>query len=793
MREYYNPLKILTGATVMLLAAHPLQAATIQVTSVKLQPSGNSIQLQLATVGNEEKTPQIFTVSRGNDVVADILNSQLNLEGQDSFLQESPIPGIASVEVSQHDDNNIRIVVKGEDSLPETKIVQQETQEIILSFAPQENNKVEIDEPVAQFPSQTSTSPNLPLIAQTSESVEVQESSTVKPSTTPDVLFPNPVITIEGNPESTANPLKPIAPAPVFLPRAVAPPVGDIAISNIDSSPEIIDLGTAARVSRLVLREAPVREVLGTLARLADLNLVFTGQGSGESANATVSLDLENEPIQDVFNSVLLVSGFDANRRGRTVFVGPELPQAARNLITRTLRLNQVKTTNAAAFLAGQGAGVQQIVTPIVEVRSPTTGAVVERREEPAEIRALTVNQGEQGGTPLLLTGLSVSTDDRLNSITLIGEPRKVQLATSFLTQLDARRRQVAINVKILDVNLLNTEDLNTSFSFGIGDTFFVNDGGTAVINYGGVNPPNQAEATVSRFSPPITQFPFPEGSTAEPFFDPQDAPFSDIDQAFGVPFARPNFGTDRNPFQPGVTDINVNDDGTADFTFTLPGLFQFPTRFLSTLQAEIVNGNAKILTDPTLVVQEGQEATVRLTQEVVGNIISETETTEGFTTNTITAEIEEAGLILRVNVDSIDDNGFVSLSVSPVVTSIGNTQNLSVGGESNVIALLNRRELSSGLIRLRDSQTLILSGIIQESDTTTVTKVPILGDLPIIGTLFRATERNNSRSEVIVLLTPQILDDSQQSGWGYNYIPGKEANQLLQQRGFPVQGIPQQ
>jgi type IV pilus assembly protein PilQ len=201
----------------------------------------------------------------------------------------------------------------------------------------------------------------------------------------------------------------------------------------------------------------------------------------------------------------------------------------------------------------------------------------------------------------------------------------------------------------------------------------------------------------------------------------------------------------------------------------------------LSALQAQITSGNAKILTDPTLVVQEGETATVNLTQEVVGNIRSETESSENVTTRTVTAEIREAGLILEIAISRIDDNGFISLAVNPRVTSIGGQQDLSVGDNTNRIALLNVRQLSSGQIRLRDGQTLILSGIIQESDRTTVSKVPILGDIPILGALFRSTNRQNQRQEVIVLLTPQIIQDNEGSSFGYNYTPGRDARQLLQ------------
>ena len=92
----------------------------------------------------------------------------------------------------------------------------------------------------------------------------------------------------------------------------------------------------------------------------------------------------------------------------------------------------------------------------------------------------------------------------------------------------------------------------------------------------------------------------------------------------------------------------------------------------------------------------------------------------------------------------------------------------------------------------MRDSQTLILSGIIQDQERTTVTKVPILGDIPLLGSLFRSSNKTNERAEVIVLLTPEIIDE--QSGFGYNYRPSQDAREMLQKRGFnqsPVEGQP--
>ncbi|CCH96557.1 MAG: pilus assembly protein [Microcystis sp. 53602_E8] len=605
-------------------------------------------------------------------------------------------------------------------------------------------------------------------------------------------LVPNPEIIIQGAPQ---------APGAPTLPRAVAPPVGDIAISNIDASAEKVKFERNMIVPRVLLREASAREVLMTLANYAGYNVVFTSaQGETNATSQTVSLEFTNESVESIFNAVLLVSGLQANRQGTTIFVGAQLPQGARNLISRTLRLNQVKSVAAATFLATQGAEYQRLVTQTEDIVDPLTGRVIGRRDVPPTLEPLAPQETKGSKAALLLTGLRVAADERLNSINLIGEARQVQIATSLLTQLDARRRQVVVNVKVIDVNLLNTDRFNSSFSFGFNDGFFVQDNGAAVLNFGNMNPPSSS--TVGRpgaFAQPVVPiFDIISGTgTAEiqPFIDIQNgAPFGRVNQGPNdflgglTPYSRPSFGRTVNPFQPGLSDINIDPEtGIIEYEYEPPTLFQYPQKFLMTLQASIQTGNAKILTDPSLVVQEGQQATVKLTEKVLESVETSVDPLSG--ERTTVPVLADAGLTLAVNIDQVDDNGFISLSVSPTIGSPGSPiQFDSGGGTVNTLTPLIRRELTSGLIRLRDGQSLILSGIIQERQQSSETKVPILGDIPILGALFRSRTNRNDRSEVIILLTPKIIEDTATSTLGINYQPGQDAAEMLQRQGFPVQ-----
>ncbi|MEO0836154.1 MAG: secretin N-terminal domain-containing protein [Cyanobacteria bacterium J06642_3] len=807
VKNYCDRLGFLTTLTVMMAAA-PTMAAEYKVTDIELAQTSHQLELKLSTTGEADQDASFYTVRKGNTIEANLLNTNLDLPEGNSFKQENLIPGVKAVEVNQVDREHTQIVISTAADVPVEHLLEQQGDDLILSL-----NRVtktqSLKRDIKQFGHQAvknikqtyrsalgqkKTKDDQKSDLASDKKVEIEANSN-------DVLIPNPDIVINDNriediKEQVFQAQEDSDNAPATLPRAVAPPVGDMAVSNINTMPDMVDLGSSATVPRLVMRDAPVREVLSLLARSANLNVVYAAgeaeTNNDEETGPTVSLDLENQPIQEVFNSVLLISGLNANRRGNIIYVGEQLPAQARNLISRTLRLNQVTAENAALYLASQGATGKRLTNEVEEIIDPETGRVTQRRETSPELSDLDGGSDDETGTQaLMLRGLQISTDERLNAITLVGEPRKVEVATAFITQLDARRRQVAVNVKVLDVNLDNQDIFNSSFSFGVDDTFFSQDGGSAVLNFGDTTPPDNTQVLDSIFSPTVIPLEVP-GATLEPFFDIQDAPFGDVTPGVNeftdslTPFARPNFGTTSNPFQPGLSDIDIDDDGAVEFEYSLPSLFQFPQKFLAQLEAQIVSGSAKILTDPTLMVQEGQQATVKLAQNIIESVKTEIDSESGF--RTITPVIAEAGVVLTVNVERIDDNGFVSMSVSPSVTSVGATQSFdSGGGAVNILNLLSKRELNSGLVRLRDGQTLILSGIIQDSERNDITKVPILGDIPLLGSLFRSSDKTTERAEVIVLLTPEIVEEN--AGLASNFSPSKESREVLQREGVGVLG----
>ncbi len=393
-------------AVSVLLVSQPVWAqSTTKITEVKLNQADGGVNLVLKT--SDGSRPQVFTTKRGNALVADIINTQLRLPQGSSFRQDNPTDGIASVSIGQLDANSVRVVIKGTGNAPESKPVERKQNGLTFALMPSMGG-----------------SPDTAATPQPTQDNQIAQSAPA----------PNPDVNLEGAPAPPAGPGQSMNQAPPFLPRAVAPPVGDISISNTDASPSVIDLGTQQRVPRLVLRDAPVREVLSLLARAANLNLAYTaGGGTGEGAapaagdGPTISLDIENEPVQDVFNYVLRLSGLEANRSGRTIFVGTKLPNSTRDTVMRSLRLNQVDVGVALNFLVGLGAETavsrERQVTNVNAVAVGQGAAPITQTQTTTETKVETQRIDYKDSAPLL-RGLQALGDERTNSVTLIGDPQ---------------------------------------------------------------------------------------------------------------------------------------------------------------------------------------------------------------------------------------------------------------------------------------------------------------------------------------------------------------------------------
>ncbi len=162
-------------------------------------------------------------------------------------------------------------------------------------------------------------------------------------------------------------------------------------------------------------------------------------------------------------------------------------------------------------------------------------------------------------------------------------------------------------------------------------------------------------------------------------------------------------------------------------------------------------NGQARLLANPNISALDGQPAVVFIGDQIK-YVIRQEVTPTGTNIQTETATV---GITLKVTGKASPD-GTITLYVHPEVSVISGF--LTVGNGISLPQIATR--FVDTTIRVRDGETIAIGGLIRESDITNIQKVPFLGDLPFLGQLFRRTEKNKSRSEVVVFLTSRVLKD---------------------------------
>jgi type IV pilus assembly protein PilQ len=141
----------------------------------------------------------------------------------------------------------------------------------------------------------------------------------------------------------------------------------------------------------------------------------------------------------------------------------------------------------------------------------------------------------------------------------------------------------------------------------------------------------------------------------------------------------------------------------------------------------------------------------------------------------TCTPQLATAGLVLGARVEKIDDNGFVTFTLSPSVSAVVEQQPApeGCGAPLNILSI---RSLDTGALRVRDGQTLILTGVISDFTRSEVSKWPILGDIPLIGQFFRATTNQREKRELVIMVSPRIINDDDGGMFGYGFQPSSNS-----------------
>ena len=159
-------------------------------------------------------------------------------------------------------------------------------------------------------------------------------------------------------------------------------------------------------------------------------------------------------------------------------------------------------------------------------------------------------------------------------------------------------------------------------------------------------------------------------------------------------------------------------------------------------------NGDAKILAAPSILTLSGKEAFFLAGGEIPIPLADG----EGGTK----VEWKEYGIKLKVT-PTLDKNNNITMSVSPEVSSLDWANAVLIGGDK-MPAITMRKATTN--VQFINGGTLVIGGLLKREDSETVFKIPVLGDLPIIGGLFRSKEFQNGQTELLFFVTPRVIKD---------------------------------
>ncbi len=424
-----------------------------------------------------------------------------------------------------------------------------------------------------------------------------------------------------------------------------------------------------------------------------------------------ITLDLKNVSVPEVLNVVRSVNGFDYKITGHNVQVFPNtihtrifmvdylaMKRAGQSLITS--KTGQISTSGGGAGgssnSGGKSGGSGGENSSVI-----TTTTDADFWSELKSTLEIIIGQGK---------GRKIAVNPQTGMVMVRAMPSELRVVEEFLqTTQSVATRQVILEARILEVILSDGFQSGINWASLQGDSVAALTGGGTIFSGSGVSDIYGNEGNLS------TTTNVSGANTS----------------AFG-----------------GVFSLALN---TPDFN-----------AFIELLKTQ---GDVQVLSSPRVSTVNNQKAVIKVGSDefYVTNIETNTTTTSSSSTPNVTVELEPffSGVALDVT-PQISQQGDIVLHVHPSVSEVAEqtkTITTSAAGTMSLpLAASNIRE-SDTIIRAANSQVVVIGGLMQNTTKDNVASVPILGDIPILGALFRHTKKVMQKSELVILLKPTVVD----------------------------------
>lgn len=337
---------------------------------------------------------------------------------------------------------------------------------------------------------------------------------------------------------------------------------------------------------------------------------------------------------------------------------------------------------------------VAEILTSLVS-KNATGGATSASR----------TSKGTKSAEDLVTVPTYIQADESLNALVVKADPASMEEVHDLVRKLDVRRAQVLIEAAVIEVKGDVGKALGVQWGFG-------GDGSSAPV--GGVSFSNLGNSLNDLGAAAIAQSSGLGALTSPPALND------------GLSLVGGKF----------------NSDGKFEF-----GAF---------LQAISTTSNTNILSTPSIVTLDNEEAEIIVGQEVPIVTGTTTSSTGGLANPFTTTQRKDVGLTLKV-IPHIHEGDLIRLEIDQQSSGLS-TSARDVEAGANTIT--TKRSIKTTILAA-DQEFIVLGGLVQEDDSEKTSKVPLLGDIPFIGFLFRSTQIEREKTNLMVFLKPTILRDS--------------------------------
>jgi general secretion pathway protein D len=218
-----------------------------------------------------------------------------------------------------------------------------------------------------------------------------------------------------------------------------------------------------------------------------------------------------------------------------------------------------------------------------------------------------------------------------------------------------------------------------------------------------------------------------------------------DNEESFGIDFT-------LNPIGSLGYGGSYRSAGTGVLTaIGVPNISVSSLDFELLVRALEVQGRLEVLSRPQILVNDNETAEIQVGEEI--QLVTDVERLDnGNVRSDVTPR--ELGVVLNVE-PSISPDGFVRLAIAPEISAL-TTRTTQVSEDFSAPVISQR--CADTTVTVKDGQTIVIGGLIQTDSERRVNKVPILGDIPILGVPFRSERVTNTKTELLIILTPRVI-----------------------------------